>query len=505
MLYCIHLCVIRLLYHKSLEITTYYSKNIIVQMEEFMVKKTKTVMKALLFPALLLPALLLSQFGAAKALTPFRELVAESALLIEADSGAVLFEHNKTARQPTDGLARVMTLLIAATAITDYRADPRDLVEMTETAWNGINANSPTLGISPGEEMSLLDLMYCAYTGGASEACNLIAEHLAGDVRTFVDRMNARAKELGCETTNYSNTHGQYSTYQYTTTMDQYLVFREAMKNPLFAEINGAYRHTIEATNMSESRILISSNSLLNSNGKYYYSSCTAGAASNTYEGGYSYIGFAEADELSLIAIVLGSDIIVLQDESTQMRNLTETRRLFEWGFTQYGWRTILPTNELVDKVPILNGAGADYVNLRPETAIRRLLENDIPLEQFERIVTIYSDEKGETLIAPITAGDVLGEVTLMRNNIEYGTVLLVANTNVDLHRLVFIRMQIMDVLASKTARMIILTLSLLIVIYIALVIRYNVLRHKRIQKIKQAKKQLAEDRRKNNYDEYDF
>ena len=453
----------------------------------------------------LLPALLAMPAKTARAATPFRDLVAESALLIEADSGTILFEHNKNTRQPTDSLTKIMTLLLAVTACAEYRADPKELVVMTETAWEGLSPNSPTLDITPGEEMTLLELMYCAYMGGASEACNMIAEHIAGNVGTFVERMNARAKELGCEGTNFMNTHGQYNTRQYTTAMDQYRIYREAMNNPLFAEVTGLYRYTTEDTNLAEPRTLISSNSLLNTNGKYYYAPCTSGMASNTFEGGYSFVAFAEADELTLISVVLGSDIVILEDESTQMRNLTETRRLFEWGFSQFGWRDIISSNNLVAKVPILNGAGADYVNLRPEASIRRLLENDIPIEQFVRTVTIYSVENNEDLFAPISAGDVLGEVTLTRNNVDYGTVLLVANTNVELHRLVFIRMQIMDVLSGKTARMVIIALSTLIVLYIALVVRYNVIRHKRIQRIKEAKRKLAEERKQHSYDEYEF
>jgi len=443
----------------------------------------------------LLPMSLLLCYVPAAAATPFSDIVAASAILAEADSGTLLFDDNMTDRHPADALAKIMMLLVAVSACETGGANPDDLVEMTESAWAGVDSKSTTLDISPGEKLSLLDLMYCAFTGGACEACNMVAEKIAGSVDAFVGLMNARAAEIGCENTNYTNADGQYNEKQYTTAQDQFYIFREAMSHPLFAEIAGAYRYTTAATNMSDPRKLVGSNSLLNANSKYYYSTCTAGLAGATYEGGYSAVAFAQADDLSLISVVLGSDIIILDDESTQMRNLTESRRLFEWGFSEFEWRTILSSNEPVAKAPILHGAGADYVNLRPESSIKLLLSKDIPTDEFEKNVTIYSTDKGEALEAPITAGDVLGEITISRDNVDYGPVKLVANTNIELNRLEFIKMQITDILTSKTARLVIFALILLIILYIALVIRYNVIRRKRIRRIKEAKRRLKAER----------
>ena len=465
-----------------------------------------------------LTAVLIIPAMPARAATPFRDIVAVSAMLAEADSGTVLFGHNTDRRHPADGLARIMTLLLAVTDCTDDDADSEELVVMTDSAWLNINANSATIGISPGEEMPLIDLMYCAYMVSASEACNMIAEHLSGSVESFVKRMNERAIELGCKNTNFSNANGQYNVFQYTTATDQFLIFREALSNSLFAEITGTYRYTTGETNMSESRNLVSSNSLLNTGGKYYFSPCASGLASATFEGGYSFIAFAEADELSLISVVLGSDLIILEDESTQIRNMTETRRLFEWGFSHFGWRTILSPGIPVDKAPVLNGDGADTVNLSPESSIRLLLDNDVQDSDFKPVVTLYADEFGEILEAPVAAGEVLGEMILTRKVrsgevvlagevrdgiIEYDPVLLVANTSIELHRLVYIKRQVQELLSGKPAKITVWVLAGIVVLYIALVIRYNVIRHKRLHRIKEAKRKLAEERR-GNYDDYD-
>ena len=459
-------------------------------------KITKNMILAVLAAA----AILFANIPAA-ASGDFRRAEATAALLADMDSGMVLYELNTDRKHPADGLTKVMTLLLAVSACENGSLNPNGKIEMTESAYSDLSAMDSTQNIQPGEAMTVLDLMYCVYIGGASEACNLLAEKISGNVRTFISSMNSRAKELGCLNTNFTTAHGRYDYNQYTTAMDQFIIYREALSHPLFVEISGVFRYDTDATDMSDKRRLSNYNELLNPNSKYYYKSCTSGIACATYEGGYSSVSFAEANGLSLICVILGAQDVYLPDESVDLRNLSEASRLFDWGSTQFSRRTILSSTSLIDRAPILHGAGADFVNLRPESSITLLLNNDIPDEAFIKTVTIYSVANGETLVAPVHAGDVLGEVTLTLNGVDYGTVLLVANTSIDLHRAQFIKMQISDMLSSIIARRIILVLVILVLFYFALVIRYNVLRRKRLRKIAQAKRKLINERKKQDQD----
>jgi len=442
-----------------------------------------------------IPAALLLLGNQAAASATFENPNAVAMLLAEVDSEEVLFDYNMNLRHPADSLTKVMTMLLAVTAIEDGKAYEEETIVMSESAWADVSSGDTTLNIRPGEEMPLLDLMYCAYFGKSAEACNMIAERIGGSVEAFVDMMNKRAAELGCETTNFTNTHGRFDGSQYTTARDQFLIFKDAIAKPLFEDMTGDYRYTVERTNASEARRLVNSNSLINQNGKYYYKHCTSGIASVTFEGGHSFVGAADSDGLSLIAVVLGSDEVINEDESVDMHNLTEARRLFEWGYAGFGWHTILSSSELVGKAPILHGAGADFVNLRPESSIKLLIPNDTPVEEFKRNVTIYSVDRDRPLVAPVEAGDVLGEVTVTWQGKKYGPILLVANTSIELHRFEYIRIQVTDLLSSPTARYVIWALVVLIAGYTALVIRYNVIRRKRIGRIAAAKRKLAEDR----------
>ena len=436
-----------------------------------------------------------------KAAAPFDNLVAKAAVLVESDSGAVLFEHNKDMHHPADGLTRVMTMILALTAVGNGDANLGEFIVMTDSALSGLPSTGMANRIRSGEEMTLIDLMYCAFIGGSTEACNLIAEHIAGSVDAFVVMMNERAELIGCENTNFTNPHGVHNDNQYTTAYDMFLIYREALTFPVFEDISGTFRYTIEPTNKTDSRRLTGSNSLLNTAGKYYFRSCTSGLASITYEGGHSFVGAAESEGLAQIVVVLGSDVVMLPDESAEMRNLTEAARLFQWGFAEFSWRTILSTGMIVAKAAVLHGDGADYVNLCPESDIRLLIDNDVPDSDFINNVIIYADRDREPLIAPVEAGDVLGEVTVTRRDpktgklIVYDTLRLVANTDVKLNRLQFVKMQLDDALSSRTARLIVWILTVLVIGYVGLVIRYNVMRSKRAKKIREAKIKLIEER----------
>ena len=462
------------------------------------------IMKKIIVFAVMAPALLLLCLTPVLAGSGFEDVAARSALLVETETGMVLYEHNAETRRPPDAMVKVMTLLLAVVACENGSVSPDDVVVMTESAHYNIDSSSTTQSIMPGEEMTLLDLMYCAYIGGANEACNLIAEHISGSVGAFITGMNRRAGELGCISTYYTNANGLYSGSHYTTAMDQYAIFREALTRPLFAEIAGTYEYTVEETNMSEARRLINANGLLNSDSKYHYMPTTAGMASYvgflaadvTAAGGYSFVAAAESNDLSLICVVLGAEAVVLEDESVEMQNLTEARRLFEWGYSQFSLRTVLSTDGIIARAPIMHGAGADFVNLRPESSITILLNNDIPDSYFERVVTIYSIENNDVHYAPVHVDDVLGEVMIVGlGGEEYGPVLLLANTNIELHRMQFIRMRISDMLSSTAARVVIWILAIIVLAYIALVVRYNILRRKRLRKNAEARKRLKDEK----------
>jgi len=433
----------------------------------------------------------------ASAFVPFRDVVAQSAVLVEKDNGYVLFEYNQHERYPADSLTKIMTLLLAAYEVENNNISDNELIEMTEAAWEDIGEDSPTQDIQPGEFITFIDLMYAAYVGNANEACNMIALRIAGSIEAFVRMMNAKAVELGCVNTRFVNPHGQYDEEQYTTASDIVLMYSEGLNNQLFTEIASTFRHVTESSEDSDARTLTSSNALLNQSSVYYYRFCVSGISSTSVDNRQSLVASALEEDLSLISVVLGSEVTVFEDESTDMRNFSETQRLFLWGYSQFAWRDIVKTSDIMAKVPVLHGRD-EFVNVRPTDSLTLLLSNTITTDSFEKTVTIFSEKNDTPLEAPVSAGDVLGELVITREGVEYARMDLIANTDVELNRVELIRREVVALLLSDTARNIIIVLVVLVLIYVALVVRYSIVRANRLRRIKNAKNDIIRDRHQN-------
>jgi len=453
-----------------------------------MVKKTAILLIFLIF-------IQFFTFIPVSAATIHPAIEAQSSLLAEKGSGIILHEHNIHRRHPADSLTKIMTLLLAALAVENDLISDNEFIEMTEEAWHDIDDNSTTQSINPGQIMTFIDLMYAAYVGSANEACNMIAIRLAGSISAFVDMMNEKAAELGCNDTRFVNPHGQSHSNQYTTAYDMYLLYSEATKSMLFNEISSTFRHLTERTEETESRTLVGTNSLLNQNSIYYYRYCLSGIGSNSYEGGRSLVAAAEEEGLSLISVVLGTRDVINDDESVNLQHFLESQRLLMWGFQNYQWRDILKTTSLLYRVPVMHGSGADFVNVRPEEPFTLLLNNAVADDAFILDIRIFSEISDTPLVAPITAGDKLGEVIVRYNGEELTRISLVANTNIELNGIEFMRRQIIDVLSTPLARNIIIVLVIIVLLYIGLVVRYHIMRINRMRRIRDARNEIVRER----------
>ena len=170
---------------------------------------------------------------------PALEIEAYAVLLAEMKSGNILWEYNKDIRVAPGSIAKVMTVLLAVLEVEEGRASLDDSVDASESFLSGLDENTVTQNIKPGETISYRDLLYCAYLASANDACNILAEEVSGSIRGFVRKMNEKAEELGCRNTYFMNPGGLADPGQYTSAWDQYLIFKEAVGHPLFLEIAG--------------------------------------------------------------------------------------------------------------------------------------------------------------------------------------------------------------------------------------------------------------------------
>lgn len=411
-----------------------------------------------------------------------------TALVLDSSTGEVLFSRGADQRIYPASTTKVMTVLLAVEAIEHGSVSLYDEVTATESAMQDMIPEGSSAGIVPGETMTLENLLYCAMIASANEACNVIAEHVSGSVSEFVEQMNDRAVQLGCTHTHFANTHGLPNEQHYTTASDYSLIAVEAMRHPQFAKICGTDEIVIPATNRSGERSLCNSNALISPKSMYGSAYVYEGAAGiktgHTNAAGYCLASAASRNDLDVTALVFGAP-----DSDTCFR---DSAALLDWVFDNFSYQEILKSTVNIASVDIALGSDSDYVNLRPSTSITALLPNDVDPASFQKDIRVYSLENGELVTAPVTAGQVLGEVTLHRSGKNYGTVKLVASSTVELSRMQYIKSQIRETTQKKAFKLTVICLVLLFLLYLAWVIWYRVKRLQHIRAVRAAERTRA-------------
>lgn len=418
-----------------------------------------------------------------------------SALLVEINSGIVLYQKNKDYKIEPGGAAKAMTLLLAVEAIETGQASLLDKVTPSETFMNNLGEGDTVLGIKPDETMKLEDLLYSAYISAGCDACNIVAEHLAGDMDTFVARMNLKAKQLGCTRTHFVNPCGCNDLQHFTTPWDQYLIFKEAVEYPLFLKIAGESTYKVSTTEFSRERTLKNVNPMLDSNSSHYYDKCVAGSydPSDAAEG--NVISYADNGELALITVLFG----LPEEPDGTARDLifSETIRLFECGFGGFKWQIVLDEAVIIAREEVELADGAGVVELKPNRSISALARKELTEEEIVKHVVLYGQGGGGNLTAPIGEGALLGEVTVIIEGIARGKAGLVAAHEVGLNERQYMKNQLFMTLGNPWVQVCIGALVLLIIGYIFLVIRDIKKRRERRHVIEETKRKLIEDRKK--------
>lgn len=437
-------------------------------------------------PLILLICLVLSSLTPGALALDDPEVGANAAVLADVDSGRVFYSKNADERVYPASLTKVMTILLAVEAVEANDVSLSDMVTATANSQRDMIAEGSTSNILPDETMSLENLMYCAMLSSANESCNIIGEYISGSIDKFVDRMNERAKELGCTGTNFTNPHGLPHDNHYTTASDMYLIMSEAIDHDLFETLYSAVTYTVPATNLSGARELANTNGLINADAVYYhgyfYEYAVGGKTGHTTAAGYCLVSTATKDGVNVLSVVMGCEATNGSDGSVSYGQFEDSITLYDWVFNNYSIQDVLSSSELITTVPVEMSSESTGVSVRPNTVITALIPNDIDIEAIDRSYVIYSVRDNEPLVAPISSGAVLGEVTVSYGGTVYGSVPLIAATSIELSKAEYLKHQLDTVLDLVWVRVIFWVLIICLIVYLLLVVRYRVL-HKRHQR----------------------
>ena len=377
------------------------------------------------------PVALAAEGGSGSAILDAMEVNA-AAVLVDPDTGEVLYEKNPHEQRYPASITKVMTCLLTLEAVDRGELTLEQTVTASQALHTGIGDNASTADIKAGEQIRVIDLLYAALIPSANEACNVLAEAVSGDVATFVALMNQRAAELGMEDTHFANTHGYHDPNHYTSAWDIYLMCREAMQYETFRTIVGSVGYTMPATNLHEEPREVHATNALISNWRvrgYLYQYATGIKTGSTPEAGYCLAASATKEDRNLISVVLGCEREPGTTGSDGFIYFDETIRLFDWGFNNFSRQVMLDdTKRDIPEVEVTLGKDTNYVTLEPQGEIEALLPKDVGPENFTYSVT----RNAESVEAPVERGQQLGTITVSFNGKEYGTLPLVASIAVE-------------------------------------------------------------------------
>lgn len=442
-------------------------------------------MKNRRFPAaVLLLAILCSlsfSFRAAAAREGEPKIRSNAAILYEVTSGELVYEKNGKQKAYPASTTKIMTALLAL-----ENCEMDEPVTVTRAALNTVSPGSSIAGLQNGEVLSMYEMLECLLVASGNDAASVIAAHIGGTVAQFVEMMNERSRELGCTSTHYTNPSGLHDEEHYTTAEDLLKVTVEAMKHPEFVEIVGSAQVTIPETNkVDHPRYFNNTNQLISQavTSVNLYSKATGIKTGHTTPAGYCLVSSAENGDLSYIAVVLGGYI----DENTGRNySYVDSINLFLWGFSDFKYRTIVSTSDLVKELEVDLAKEKDFVILRAAEDVTAFLHEDDDIGAiFTKTISVQ-----ENITAPVERGDILGTMTIMRGSEVYARVDLVATNTVERSEGLYYFEQLGAFFEKPLVRAFVALLLAALIVYIIFVIFYN----KRRRNINRRKRQRGLD-----------
>ena len=365
-------------------------------------------------------------------LPPDPNIQAGAALLVDLnDNGKMIYGMNERARMYPASLTKIMTALLTFEAI-----DAGELSMDTEVTVSSIvrsmPAGSSTAGLKEGEIVTVRYLLDCLLVASANESADILAETVSGSVTGFVQAMNRRALELGCEDTHYVNSHGFHNEDHYTSAWDMSLITREALKYPEFLEICDTDRVILPPTNLGPERTLLSTNHLISlwRNRNYRNPEVHGVKTGSTDAAGNCLVATAQRDRKHFLSVIMGAEN-VQENGVMNLRSFSETTRLFNWGFDNFHYATVIEAGEMLREVPV-ELSKTDHVMAVTARGTEALMPVKVNADTMERTIRLSE----ETLTAPVEAGQRLGTVEMSYGGVSYGTVELLASHEAEVSKL---------------------------------------------------------------------
>lgn len=339
-----------------------------------------------------------------------KELVdnVSSAILIDRDTGTVMYEKNSDEQLPPASMTKVMTMLLIMEAIDQGKLKWDEKIRTSEHA---ASMGGSQIFLEAGEEMTTEEMLKGIAIGSGNDAAVAVAERLAGSEDEFVNMMNDKAKELGLKNTQFQNVTGLPTDNHYSSARDMALMAKELLKYQDITKFTGTYEAYLRE-NTDNKFWLVNTNRLVK-----FYPGVDGLKTGFTAEAKYCLTATAMKDGMRVIAVVFGAP-------TSKERNAQVTK-MMDYAFSQYETHPLHKKEEAIGKVKVSKGDQKELAAVTSEP-ISILTKKGEQVDKLEKVITMNKDLK-----APIEKGQEIGTIEYKKDSKTLVTSPLVAQKEV--------------------------------------------------------------------------
>lgn len=405
------------------------------------------------------------------------ETEADIVLLVNTDTNYIVFDKNADKKNAPAALTQMVTAIL----VLENCPDLSKKITCKSDTVNGLySRGGVTIAITGGESLTVDELLRCMLIHSASDAANILADYVGGGIPNFVKMMNEFAEKLGCTNTHFVNAHGLDEESSYTTANDIYKIASYCLKNEIFKDICSRARDEVSPTSRGERRYLNNTNKLLiRGMSDYYCPSVTGVKAGASEKAGRCVVSVASKNGYNYMLIILGAPLRDVDDDGVEENvAFTESRKIYNWAFQNIVLTPVTTTTDIVTVVDVKYSFRTDHLALVPKEELTALVPSGTDAGSLE--IKAIEKETPKTVNAPVKKGDVLGKAQVLYGEDVVATVDLVASESVSGSLILRVTGFIGYLLHTTVVKILLCLVLLLLLAYIALIVRKNMIKAKR-------------------------
>ncbi len=347
--------------------------------------------------------------------------------MVNMDQGTVIFNKNSSKKTAMASLTKITTCLLVLENVSDLDTEVTVRQEVLDTL---AGTNSSLANLQVGEVLTVNQLLNLMMVHSGNDAAAVLADYVGGgSISKFVEMMNARAKELGCKNTHYTNPHGLDDDNHYSTAEDLAILATKALEYDTFKSMVSQSSYTLAQTNKRKSVTYSNTNYLLSRYSGYYYEPCKGIKTGTTENAGQCLLSYATQNGYTYLTVIIGGKDLYSSTSHEINIAFNETVKAYKWVFSHIKLKVVADPNTIVTVAKVSMARKVDSVQLVPASEVTALLPSDVDSSGVS--IEVVEGSIDSNLHAPLKAGDKVGKANVLYAGDVLCTIDLVAATDV--------------------------------------------------------------------------